>query len=224
MLILTALASPLHATAELEHSPAIEQAITTAIYQYDTVRLEDLAANSQEYNQAYALYRLAQVNMQQADKKHSAQALKKAKGILNALDDPEAQVLKAGVISLLMGAEPHNAKGLVVELQQAFDGDQQGTTLARAQLLKAINLMYTPPAYGGSIEQAVSLLKQAAGNFQKGPTTVVSWGEPEVYIWLGKAYRQQGNVNAAKSAFAQALELAPQCHWAANELSQLDGL
>ena len=211
-------------TFAFEHSSNLELAITNATYQHDIPELNALADSSAGYNKAYALYRLAQVNMPNEDKSAVIAHLNDALTALTPISDPEAEVLKAAILGLLMGADPKSASTLYPQVQQTLTAAKaHKSAKPRALLIEGINAFYVPPAFGGGTEKARLLFKEALSYYQSPVKNAqVSWGEVETYIWLGQVLEQEGQKEEARSAYEEALTLAPNCTWAKHQLSQLN--
>ena len=224
---LTALALALSLSTQafaLEHSNKVEQAITNATYQYNASQLNALADSSTGYNKAYAYYRLAQIDIPNPDKSAVLANLDLALAELKPLNDPEADVLKAAIWGLMMGADPKSASTLYPQLQQTLaEAKEDINAKPRALLIEGINAFYTPPAYGGGTEKARTLLEEALNHYQASSTDAqVVWGEVETYIWLGQVLEQEQQTDKARSAYKQALALDPNCTWASQKLNALN--
>ena len=207
-----------------EHSSSIEHSITNATCQHNTPELKALADSSTGYNKAYALYRLAQVNITNEDKSTVITHLNDAIALLAPIRDPEADVLKAAIWGLLMGADPKSASTLYPQVQQTLAAAKaHKNAKPRALLIEGINAFYVPPAYGGGTEKARLLFKEALSYYQSpAKNAQISWGEVETNIWLGQVLEQEGQKEEARSAYEEALTLDPNCTWAKLQLSQLN--
>jgi tetratricopeptide (TPR) repeat protein len=129
----------------------------------------------------------------------------------------EALALHAGVLgSLIATRGPDSAMVLGPQSGQEM-GEALSLSPDSPQVLLGAGLsaIFTPPEFGGDVEQAAKLLKQSLAIFAKGkrPAPLPNWGEVEAHVWLGQAEQKLGHPDQAKAEFDKALELAPNYGW-----------
>jgi tetratricopeptide (TPR) repeat protein len=91
----------------------------------------------------------------------------------------------------------------------------------RAMIMSGTSLYYRPAMFGGDKKKAVELWQRAAQILDETPATETSqpsWGHEEAYAWLGQAFADEGNKDAAKAAYERALEINPEYGWVKNVL------
>jgi hypothetical protein len=94
----------------------------------------------------------------------------------------------------------------------------------RIYLVNGINNLYTPQAYGGSMENAKSDLEKALKlypGYKPLNNTFPNWGFEETYVWLGKIAEQEEKPGLAKSYYQKALKVNSNYSWAKYQLEQL---
>lgn len=72
-----------------------------------------------------------------------------------------------------------------------------------ARLSRGIGSLFTPPQYGGSVENAIKDLEVAVKGASEKVVTA------EAHYWLGAAYDRQGNKDKALSEWKKTLEIDP---------------
>lgn len=86
----------------------------------------------------------------------------------------------------------------------------------RVALLDAIGIYNTPAIFGGGKEKGLQAMKRSAELFDKWKDTdplQPSWGNEEVYAWIGIAHAKRKEVIQARNAFERALEINPNFGW-----------
>ena len=81
----------------------------------------------------------------------------------------------------------------------------------RLFLVKAIQDMYTPAAYGGQ-KKAESYFNHCINLFSKADNTI-AWGYEDAYIYLISFYFNKKEMEKAKLAFYRGLALFPNSSW-----------
>jgi tetratricopeptide (TPR) repeat protein len=86
-----------------------------------------------------------------------------------------------------------------------------GPTNPRVWLIRGQGAIYTPPEYGGGLDQAEQQLKRALEFFAKDAPKPgePSWGKAEAHLWLGQVYEKKGNKAKAAEEYKAALAIAP---------------
>ncbi|WP_370980943.1 tetratricopeptide repeat protein [Agaribacterium sp. ZY112] len=197
--------------------------IDEAFMRADTAGIIQLAKQADDYDQAFAAYRLSTIY------NYSGNAEQRNKSILTAQSELEQ----------LLEKEPKNAEALallanIYGLQShmfpekaAFLGPQAGqamhkalsidATNPRVQLIAGIGEYYTPTEYGGSKEKAIARFNTAIELFESNDS---SWGHADAQVWIGLALLETGHKNKALEHWQQALRIAPDYAWPAFLLEQ----
>lgn len=92
----------------------------------------------------------------------------------------------------------------------------------RVVLSSAIGYLKTPRLVGGNDKKAMEGFRHAAELFaSEGATDPMHpvWGHSDAYIWMGIAYRDWKDQDAARAAFEKALEIDPDNRWAREMLA-----
>ena len=199
-------------------------AIDAAANTMNLAQLETLGEQSQDYDKAYANYRLAIGANILGQPTLASAALNKAQNQLEDLTQGSANAenlaLLASVYGMQIGLD--TSKG-------AIYGPKVGTSLNQAQtlepdnprvlLIKAISAFNTPAAYGGSMENAVSLSSKAIDLFAN-PCDNICWGHAEAYTWRGLAKQNSGDKQGALDDWHAAVNVQTDYAWALFLLKQ----
>ncbi|PHQ75460.1 MAG: hypothetical protein COB74_04525 [Shewanella sp.] len=199
-------------------------AIDAAANTMNLAQLETLGEQSQDYDKAYANYRLAIGANILGQPTLASAALNKAQNQLEDLTqgsvNAENLALLASVYGMQIGLD--TSKG-------AIYGPKVGTSLNQAQtlepdnprvlLIKAISAFNTPAAYGGSMENAVSLSSKAIDLFAN-PCDNICWGHAEAYTWRGLAKQNSGDKQGALDDWHAAVNVQTDYTWALFLLKQ----
>jgi tetratricopeptide (TPR) repeat protein len=190
---------------------------------------EDGAGRSLDYLAAHASYRLAQV-LADTGKSGAESAAKACLASLRELagkdtKDAETFAQQAACHALLAHI---SVVGSVTHGPAAADAADAAIALGprnpRVYLAGALVDYWRPARLGGDRARAFSRLLQAAQLFEAqapGSSAFPSWGNADVYLWLGRAYIERRDLAAARSALEQALIIAPDFAAARRELSRL---
>ncbi|PKH60045.1 hypothetical protein CXF83_22070 [Shewanella sp. Choline-02u-19] len=199
-------------------------AIDAAANHMDVKTLQSLARQGDDYQQAYAGYRLAISANILGQRALAITALESAKDTLEPLTASSANAdnlaLLSSIYGILIGLD--NSKGAVY-------GAKAGTTIAQAKalaptnprvlLVQAITAFNTPEIYGGSKQGAIDLSSKAI-EFYAIPCDNICWGHAEAYTWRGLAKQNLGDVDGAISDWQQALVVESDYNWARFLLQQ----
>lgn len=95
-------------------------------------------------------------------------------------------------------------------------------TNPRALMYMGVANLYQPGLLGGSTEKAIELLSRSVELFEnkleKENPLLPDWGHAEAYAWLGLAYEQNDDTDAAKQAYYEALLINPNYRWVRDKL------
>jgi tetratricopeptide (TPR) repeat protein len=85
----------------------------------------------------------------------------------------------------------------------------------RVLLLAAISSWFTPKMWGGGEDKGYAMMQRAIAEFANDAPArpMPAWGRAEAHAWLGQMEQKRGNKEAARAAFAKALELEPGYLW-----------
>ena len=95
-----------------------------------------------------------------------------------------------------------------------------GSDSPRIYLLDGISKYFTPEKWGGGIPQAELILNKAAKLYEMedNRNIIPSWGNADVYTWLGIIETKKNNIIKAKEYFHKTLEIEPENSWVKNVL------
>lgn len=141
----------------------------------------------------------------------------------------DAKTITAEVYALLSSV--YGRQISLSGIKGMFLGPKSGNLLKKAEQLApdnprvvlsaAISAFNTPKMWGGSKERAMEGFQRAVYLFaREKPTDPIHpvWGHGETYAWLGIAYMDRDEKNAARTAFEKALEIDPDNGWVKYEL------
>lgn len=95
-----------------------------------------------------------------------------------------------------------------------------GPNNPRVWMLRGVGDLYRPRLFGGGLDKAESHLRHAIQLFatDRPPPPAPSWGQAEVYGWLGQVLAKQGKRSEARAAYEKGLSLEPGNAWIADYL------
>lgn len=216
VLFMTALAQPAMAAVDLA-------AIDAAAQQQDLAALQQQTAVAQDdYQFAYAQYRLAVAASVRQDEQLLKPALEAAAArleqLLQAEPDTDLTVETLALLALTRGLQAG-----YYPIKGAYYGKLSNDALAQSKALQAGNprvllasaiLAYqTPTLFGGSKKEALTQAEAAVVAFAK-PCQQICWGEAEAYVWRGLARAEAGDKAGAKADWHEALRQVPDYGWA----------
>lgn len=198
--------------------------IDAAANTMNITELSQYSENSNDYEKAYADYRLAITTNIMGQRQLAADSLNNAQqtleNILNQHTSADSQALLAAVYGMQIAFD--NTKGAEYGmktaqlLQQASELEPNNP---RVNLVKAINAFYTPSTFGGGLDKAQTLASQAITQYDL-PCDTICWGHAEAYTWRGLAKQEQGDLSGAMQDWQAALDIDPQYSWANFLLNQ----
>lgn len=170
--------------------------------------------------EGYALYREATALFARQRLAEARPLVDRAVAALEASAKKRPMAETSALLSTLLGyqiaIDPSQAMTLGLLAGQAMDeAVSLGPTNPRVWLLRGVNALYTPEAYGGGVQAATSHLEKAVALFAgdrpapNGP----AWGRAEAHAWLGQAYHRAGDAARAEAEFRRALALEPRYAW-----------
>ena len=188
------------------------------------------------YYIALADYRIANYLLAKG-KKNKDQASKHLKEAAQHLEEAtrkditreDAKTTAAEVYALLSSV--YGRQISLSGIKGIFLGPKSGNLLKKAEQLApdnprvvlsaAISAFNTPKMWGGSKERAIEGFQHAAELFAREKLTdpiLPIWGHSEAYAWLGIAYLDKDEKDAAQVAFEKALEIDPDNSWVKYDL------
>ncbi|WP_350432390.1 hypothetical protein ABIS04_01615 [Shewanella sp. H8] len=198
--------------------------IDAAANTMNITELSQYSENSNDYEKAYADYRLAITANIIGQRQLAADSLNNAQQtletMLNQHTSADSQALLAAVYGMQIAFD--NTKGAEYGmktaqlLQQASELEPNNP---RVNLVKAINAFYTPSTFGGGLDKAQTLASQAITQYDL-PCDTICWGHAEAYTWRGLAKQEQGDLSGAMQDWQAALDIDPQYGWANFLLNQ----
>ncbi|MBS0042607.1 hypothetical protein KFE26_09875 [Shewanella sp. M16] len=187
-------------------------------------QLQQLSGSTQDYDKAYANYRLAISANVMGQKTLASSALSAAQTTLEALETSPANAESLALLSSVYGMQIalDNSKGATLGMKSAkaiASAEQLEPQNPRVALLKAIAAYNTPAIFGGSMQNAKTLATTAIERFAQ-PCDNICWGEAEAYTWRGLAKQELGDSQGAIEDWQQAIKVQADYGWAKFLLQQ----
>ncbi|MCU7986856.1 tetratricopeptide repeat protein [Shewanella sp. SW24] len=187
-------------------------------------QLQQLSGSTQDYDKAYANYRLAISANVMGQKTLASSALTTAQTTLEALETSQANAESLALLSSVYGMQIalDNSKGATLGMKSAkaiAGAEQLEPQNPRVALVKAIAAYNTPAIFGGSMQNAKTLATTAIERFAQ-PCDNICWGEAEAYTWRGLAKQELGDSQGAIEDWQQAIKVQADYGWAKFLLQQ----
>ncbi|MCU8008702.1 hypothetical protein L5L78_07725 [Shewanella sp. SM34] len=187
-------------------------------------QLQQLSGSTQDYDKAYANYRLAISANVMGQKTLASSALTTAQTTLEALETSQANAESLALLSSVYGMQIalDNSKGATLSMKSAkaiTSAEQLEPQNPRVALVKAIAAYNTPAIFGGSMQNAKTLATTAIERFAQ-PCDNICWGEAEAYTWRGLAKQELGDSQGAIEDWQQATKVQADYGWAKFLLQQ----
>ncbi|MBP7663465.1 hypothetical protein [Shewanella sp. S23-S33] len=187
-------------------------------------QLQQLSGSTQDYDKAYANYRLAISANVMGQKTLASSALTTAQTTLEALETSQANAESLALLSSVYGMQIalDNSKGATLGMKSAkaiASAEQLDPQNPRVALVKAIAAYNTPAIFGGSMQNAKTLATTAIERFAQ-PCDNICWGEAEAYTWRGLAKQELGDSQGAIEDWQQAIKVQADYGWAKFLLQQ----
>lgn len=216
------LAAPLSLVSQLVFAD-INQ-IDNAANAMDVKTLTELTQTTQDYERAYANYRLAISANILGQKTVATNALDQAQQTLETLSQSQANADNYALLAAVYGMKIafDSSLGMSLGMKSSkllSDAEKMDNQNPRVKLVQAISAYHTPAVYGGGMEKTESFANQAIALYNQ-PCDHICWGHAEAYTWRGLAKQDQGNMIDAKQDWQQALTVNPQYGWAKFLLTQ----
>ena len=179
---------------------------------------EHTADKQQYYLLAFSHYRLAAALIQQDRSREAAATLTDAIATSRAITDTypdfaDGHVLLGALYGMQILLSPFKAIYLApradAAVQRGLELDPQNS---RAYLMQGVTALQTPAVFGGNDKQALALLTKGLEAHQR-KRSEVSWGEVDLYLWLGRTYARLDRDQDAQQAYRQALKISPANCW-----------
>lgn len=187
-------------------------------------QLQQLSGSTQDYDKAYANYRLAISANVMGQKTLASSALTTAQTTLEALETSQANAESLALLSSVYGMQIalDNSKGATLGMKSAkaiASAEQLEPQNPRVALVKAIAAYNTPAIFGGSMQNAKTLATTAIERFAQ-PCDNICWGEAEAYTWRGLAKQELGDSQGAIEDWQQSIKVQADYGWAKFLLQQ----
>lgn len=187
-------------------------------------QLQQLSGSTQDYDKAYANYRLAISANVMGQKTLASSALTTAQTTLEALETSQANAESLALLSSVYGMQIalDNSKGATLGMKSAkaiASAEQLEPQNPRVALVKAIAAYNTPAMFGGSMQNAKTLATTSIERFAQ-PCDNICWGEAEAYTWRGLAKQELGDSQGAIEDWQQAIKVQADYGWAKFLLQQ----
>jgi tetratricopeptide (TPR) repeat protein len=217
----------------------ITQRIQNGIHYHEEAVLRDALVSLDEYTQseewrapayyykAYIHYRLATMFEEEIEEEQDELIEQAVTWLQEGLDDSKT-VYKADMYALLSSCYgiliggPFSAMSYGPKAQEAMNKAKSfGPENPRAYLLDGIGKMYTPAMFGGGERKAMKLFEKSLRYFEKeaaGSKPLISWGNAEIYVWIGQLYEQQDQWVEARESYQKALSRNPDFKWVNEKL------
>src|SRR5215469_8410769 len=170
-----------------------------------------------QYQMAFASSYLAEVALEQGDKKLAQQAAERGVKAAEQAVSAKPQVAEYyRILGTLCGqVVPANVLAGLSYAKRARDAIDKAVALdaksSMAYMARGVGNYYIPAAFGGGFELAV-------GDFRKAidldPKNADAW------LWLGMGLRKQNKNSDARQAFTKSLELNPRRQWTKQQLDK----
>ncbi len=166
----------------------------------------------------YAWYRKGSILFSQRRTKEAKAALDSAEFALTvagkSLTWPENAALLGATLGqkIAVGANPITVMRLGRRSNAEMDrAAERGPNNPRVFLVRGIGALFKPRMFGGGVDRAAAELERAISYFQTDSalSPLPSWGQSEVYQWLGMTRARQGRVAEAHAAYLHVLDLNP---------------
>ena len=117
-----------------------------------------------------------------------------------------SKIAKSSIRGIVLGPRSSSAIGTAVQLEP---------NNPRVLLSQGIGKFNTPGMFGGSETEAEALLRRALAAFQQEPAGKPwpTWGRFDTHAWLGQILAKRGDKTGARTAYEQALAIAPNSGW-----------
>lgn len=181
------------------------------------IAVGDKAAPSMTYLRALASSYLGEVYLEQGKKAEAAAAAERGIGLAREFlradaNSAEGHLLLGALCGQVIPANSFSAlsygKCAREEVETAL---RLNPRLSEAYLGRGVGNYYLPPALGGGVDKAIEDFRKAA---ELAPDS------PEVQLWLGLAFRKQGDHSAARAHLERALALSPGREWIRQQLNK----
>jgi beta-lactamase regulating signal transducer with metallopeptidase domain len=178
------------------------------------------------YTLAYADWRLATMDLPERER-IALLAEGREQALAAVASDPENadfHVLSSAIHGVVAGMIPAERREAGIKANAAIARALElGPDNPRALFVQGLNTFHTPPAWGGSVEQARLSFERALAAFESGPPAPPwpNWGRPDTHAWLGQVHERLGERERARAEYGKAIALAPD-YWARDLRAALD--
>ncbi len=170
-----------------------------------------------QYNLALASSYLAEVALEQGDKKTAQAAAERGvKAAQQAVTLKPQNAEYYRILGTLCGqVVPANVLAGLGYAKQARDAIEKAIALdpksSEAYVARGVGNYYVPSGLGGGFELAIADFRKAIDLDSK---------NADAWLWLGMALRKENKIADARQAFTKSLELDPQRTWTKQQLDK----
>lgn len=223
-----------------EHLVKLKAEQQEAVNQGDIEKLKEISSKLErlstfgdkkwlvDYYLALNNYRISSILYD--DKEMSQKYLESAKEMIQKSiegkdDFADSHALFTSILGMEIGFKPQlgmtNGMKSAKEIEKAKKIAPENP---RVYMIDGTGKLYTPAMFGGGVDKAIALFEKSAELFKKEDDRGIypDWGNDEVYVWLGNAYKEKEADSTAIKYYKKALEVNPDCGWAKELLKELE--
>jgi tetratricopeptide (TPR) repeat protein len=147
------------------------------------------------------------------------------KSIESKNDFADSHTLFASILGMEIGFKPNlgmtNGMKSAQELEKA---KKLAPSNPRVYMVEGTSKLYTPVMFGGGVDKAIALFEKSEELFGKEKDRGIypDWGNDEIYVWLGNAYKEKEEDSTAIRFYKKALEVNPDYGWAKHLLAEFE--
>jgi tetratricopeptide (TPR) repeat protein len=127
----------------------------------------------------------------------------------------DAETILAGLYMMRLSSNQMEAMTLFPKIEELLtDAESAPENNPRPCIIRGTMQLYTPEAFGGSVDKAIESYTKAIALFEKAKKNdSIYWGYEESLAWLGQAYAKKNMPDKAKELYTKVLKLEPEYRW-----------